>query len=113
MSRARFLIRPYASLTFGQKIRMAIFGTNLLVLLVCCSALIGIDLYTFRGKLTSDLIGQAEILASNSVAAAMFDDSNAGLDNLSSLRADPAVELGFVVTTYLDINWSMVSCRNF
>ena len=90
--------KPLESLTFRQKIRIAIFGTNLLVLLIACSSLIAIDLFTFRAKLTADLAVQAEVLAATSSAAVMFNDSNAGLGNLSALSSDAHIELACIFT---------------
>ncbi len=92
-----------AGMMFRQKIGVAIIGTNLLVLFVACSALIGIDLYTFRAKLIDDLAGQAEVLSISSAAAVMFDDAGAGEDNLAALRADTHIEVACIFTSAGDV----------
>ncbi len=77
-----------SELTFRQKIRIAIIGSNLVILLAVLSALIGIDLHTFRGQIATNLGSRADVLAANSAAAAMFNDADAERDILAALASD-------------------------
>jgi hypothetical protein len=58
-------------------------------LLLACSAFIGYDLVTFRTARVNNLSMQAQILASNTMSALVFDDPDSAGKTLSALKADP------------------------
>jgi signal transduction histidine kinase/DNA-binding response OmpR family regulator len=62
-----------------------------IALLLACSAFIGYDLVTFRAARINNLSMQAQILASNTMSALVFDDPDAAGKTLSALKADPRI----------------------
>jgi signal transduction histidine kinase/DNA-binding response OmpR family regulator len=60
-------------------------------LLLACSAFIGYDLVTFRTARVNNLSMQAQILASNTMSALVFDDPDSAGKTLSALKADPRI----------------------
>ena len=61
-------------------------------LLTACVALIGYDLVTFRAVAVSNLSTQAQIVASNSISALLFDDPQAAQNTLSALKTAPNIK---------------------
>ena len=61
-------------------------------LLTACVALIGYDLVTFRDVAVSNLSTQAQIAASNSISALLFDDPVAAQNTLSALKTAPNIK---------------------
>ncbi len=61
-------------------------------LLIACVALIGYDLVTFRAVAVSNLSTQAQIAASNSISALLFDDPKAAQNTLSALKTAPNIK---------------------
>jgi len=61
-------------------------------LLTACVAFIGYDLATFRAIEVSNLSTQAQMAASNSVSALLFDDPRAAQNTLSALKTAPNIK---------------------
>src|SRR5712692_5956926 len=61
-------------------------------LLIACVAFIGYDLATFRAIEVSNLSTQAQMVASNSVSALLFNDSRAAQNTLSALKTAPNIK---------------------
>jgi signal transduction histidine kinase/DNA-binding response OmpR family regulator len=60
-------------------------------LVLACSAFIGYDLVTFRTARVNNLSMQAQLLASNTISALIFDDPDSAVKSLSALKADSHV----------------------
>jgi signal transduction histidine kinase/CheY-like chemotaxis protein len=60
-------------------------------LVLACSAFIGYDLFTFRMARVRSLSTQAQILASNTMSALVFDDPDSAAKSLAALKADPHI----------------------
>ncbi|MGA9462042.1 MAG: histidine kinase dimerization/phospho-acceptor domain-containing protein, partial [Terracidiphilus sp.] len=60
-------------------------------LLLACSAFIGYDIVTFRTARINNLSMQAQILASNTMSALVFEDPDSAGKTLSALKADPRI----------------------
>jgi signal transduction histidine kinase/DNA-binding response OmpR family regulator len=60
-------------------------------LVLACSAFIGYDLVTFRTARVNSLSMQAQVLASNTMSALVFDDPDSAVKSLSALKADTHV----------------------
>jgi signal transduction histidine kinase/DNA-binding response OmpR family regulator len=71
-------------------------GMNMLVsgaaLLLACSAFVAYDLVTFRAVEVSNLSTQAQMAASNSISALLFDDPGAAQSTLSALKTTPNIK---------------------
>jgi signal transduction histidine kinase/DNA-binding response OmpR family regulator len=61
-------------------------------LLTACVAFVGYDLATFRAIEVSNLSTQAQMAASNSVSALLFDDPRAAQNTLSALKTAPNIK---------------------
>jgi signal transduction histidine kinase/DNA-binding response OmpR family regulator len=68
-------------------------------LLIACVALIGYDLVTFRAVAVSNLSTQAQIAASNSISALLFDDPQAAQNTLSALKTAPNIKSAGIYTS--------------
>jgi signal transduction histidine kinase/CheY-like chemotaxis protein len=68
-------------------------------LLTACMALVGYDLVTFRAVAVSNLSTQAQIAASNSISALLFDDPRAAQITLSALKAAPNIKSAGIYTS--------------
>src|SRR5579862_2832668 len=68
-------------------------------LLTACVALIGYDLVTFRAVAVSNLSTQAQIVASNSISALLFDDPQAAQNTLSPLKTAPNIKSAGIYKT--------------
>jgi signal transduction histidine kinase/CheY-like chemotaxis protein len=68
-------------------------------LLTACIALIGYDLVTFRAVEVSNLSTQAQIAASNSISALLFDDPQAAQNTLSALKTAPNIKSAGIYTS--------------
>ncbi len=89
---ARFsLIRWFGDLTIRYKLRLAIFGTSALALLIAASAIVPFQWVTARDSLQHDLKTLAEVMAANSTAAISFGDRRAAAEILAALRVRPNV----------------------
>lgn len=60
-------------------------------LLIACAAFVGYDLASFRGVVVDDLSTEAQVGASNSVTALLFNDPQAAATTLSAFKVSPAV----------------------
>jgi signal transduction histidine kinase/DNA-binding response OmpR family regulator len=60
-------------------------------LVLACAAFIGYDLVTFRQAMVRNLSTQAQIIASNSASAILFDDPQAADTTLSALKITPDI----------------------
>lgn len=60
-------------------------------LLLACAAFITFDVISFRETRMRNLSTQAQVIASNTVTALLFDDPQAANSTLSALRAAPAI----------------------
>jgi signal transduction histidine kinase/DNA-binding response OmpR family regulator len=67
--------------------------------LTACLALIGYDLVTFRAVAVSNLSTQAQIAASNSISALLFDDPQAAQNTLSALKTAPNIKSAGIYTS--------------
>ncbi len=65
-------------------------------LLMACLAFIGYDLVTFKETAVHNLSTQAQIVASNSVSAILFNDSQSANHTLSALKNNPDILLAVV-----------------
>jgi signal transduction histidine kinase/DNA-binding response OmpR family regulator len=68
-------------------------------LLTACVALVGCDLMTFRAVAVSNLSTQAQIAASNSISALLFDDPRAAQNTLSGLKTAPNIKSAGIYTS--------------
>jgi signal transduction histidine kinase len=80
----------------AKSISAKITWMNMLVsgaaLLLATSAFFGYDQVTFRQALVHALSAQAQIIASNSVSAIVFNDPQAAQNTLSALKSSPNIE---------------------
>jgi signal transduction histidine kinase/DNA-binding response OmpR family regulator len=60
-------------------------------LVLACSSFIAYDLFTFRMARVRSLSTQAQILASNTISAVIFDDPDSAAKSLAALKADPHI----------------------
>src|SRR5216683_8085783 len=70
------------------RMNMLVSGT---ALVLACVVLFSYDLVTFRQTIARQLSIQAQIIASNSVSALVFDDPEAARSTLSALKASPNI----------------------
>ena len=61
-------------------------------LLLACSAFVAYDLVTFHAAEVSNLSTQAQMAASNSISALLFDDPDAAQNTLSALKTTPNIK---------------------
>jgi signal transduction histidine kinase/DNA-binding response OmpR family regulator len=76
-----------AKLTIKRKLMLIAMVTSSLALLLASAGFVVYDLTSFRTRLNHDLTTQAEIIASNSMAALAFQDEPTTREILSALRA--------------------------
>lgn len=60
-------------------------------LVMAFAGFITYDAFTYRKRLVYDLSIQAQIIASNSTAALLFDDPNAAQNTIAALAVSPTV----------------------
>jgi signal transduction histidine kinase len=70
--------------------RMNMLVSGAALLLACC-AFVAYDVMTFRESMVRSLSIQAQIIASNSLTALVFDDPESAANTLSALRASPNI----------------------
>ncbi len=79
----------------NQKLARNVTLINLLVsaaaLSLACAAFVGYDQISFRRGMVNELSVRAQIIASNSVSALLFNDAASARSTLSALRASPDV----------------------
>jgi len=61
-------------------------------LLLACSAFVAYDVVTFHAAEVSNLSTQAQMAASNSISALLFDDPDAAQNTLSALKTTPNIK---------------------
>jgi signal transduction histidine kinase len=74
---------------------MLVSGT---ALLLACLAFLTYDQFTFRQSLVHTLSAQAEIIASNSVSALLFNDPQSASNTLSALKGSPSITSAGIFT---------------
>jgi signal transduction histidine kinase len=67
-------------------------------LLLACAAFFTYDQITFRDGLVRTLSAQAQIIASNSVSAILFNDPRSASDTLSALKGSPNIATAGILT---------------
>ncbi len=82
----------FRSMPIRRKLRVIVVFTTVFALLLAGVAIIGADSILFYRSLQRDLRTIAQIIGDNSTGALAFDDSKAGMDALSALRARTHVE---------------------
>ena len=80
----------------GKLMRMTLLVSGTALLLAYISFL-GYDLYTFRQNLINALETEADIIGANSVAALLFNDSQAAETTLSALQSSPQIRSAIIV----------------
>jgi signal transduction histidine kinase len=80
----------------GKLMRMTLLVSGTALLLAYISFL-GYDLYTFRQNLINALATEADIIGANSVAALLFNDSQAAETTLSALQSSPQIRSAIIV----------------
>jgi signal transduction histidine kinase len=84
-------MRRFADLPVRRKLMAIVMLASGGALLAANAGLFIADLVRFRSDLERDLLSLAEIVAANSTAALVFDDSRAAAETLGALRARPVV----------------------
>ena len=75
------------SLSIRAKIVLITMATSSLALLLASVGFVVYDLFSFRSRMSQDLITQADIIGSNSTVALAFQDERAVSETLAALRA--------------------------
>jgi signal transduction histidine kinase len=85
----------------GNSISAKLMGMNVLVaaiaLSLACASFLLFDAFSFRENLTNSLQTEAQILASNSVSALLFNDADSATSTLSALHNAPSVLSAVIV----------------
>ncbi len=87
-----YLIPVVKNETIQKKLIRIIMASSLVALLLACAAFMGFDLIMFKKIKTRELMMTADLIAENSIAAIEFDDSETGLQIISTLKANPSIE---------------------
>lgn len=96
-------MRLFANIPIKRKLTWIIMIVSLTSLAVACLALGIYDRESFRKKLARDISIVAEIIAENSRASLDFDDPDAALQLLASLRAEQDVEQAIIVNAQSEV----------
>src|ERR1700688_911343 len=89
----------FADYSISKKLTWMNMLVSGVALLTACVALIGYDLVTFRDVAVSNLSTQAQIAASNSISALLFDDPVAAQNTLSALKTAPNIKSAGIYTS--------------
>lgn len=89
-------MQAFRNLSVKWKLTWIIMFASATPLLLCCAAIIGYEILTFRSSMVSDLSSQAEIIGSNNLGNLSFqalgiDTRDDAEKTLNTLRADPHI----------------------
>ncbi|MEK6371389.1 MAG: ATP-binding protein [Acidobacteriota bacterium] len=91
-------MRSIRTLPIRQKVNAVIMLTTACALVLACGAFIVYDSISLRRSEINDLEMLAAVVAAKSAAAVMFTDVEAATEILSSVRADPSIVAGAILT---------------
>jgi signal transduction histidine kinase len=73
-----------------QIVSLSIFASST-SLLLACAAFLAYEVISFRTAMVRNLATHAQVIASNSTAAVLFQDAKSAAETLSALRAEPHI----------------------
>ncbi|MGH7821750.1 MAG: histidine kinase dimerization/phospho-acceptor domain-containing protein, partial [Candidatus Binatia bacterium] len=79
---------PFRDLSIRSKLSVLSMTASSTALLLACAAFVSYDVVTFRELTARRLVSQAEVVATNSASALLFDDEEAARKTLEALRAE-------------------------
>lgn len=82
---------PFRDASIRRKLLIVVMATTGVALLIACGAFVGYETVRSREALVEKARTLADIVATNSAAALLFDDASAARETLSALAADPEV----------------------
>jgi signal transduction histidine kinase/ActR/RegA family two-component response regulator len=87
-----------AKYSVRKKLMLVVLATTLVALLLTSGAMVIYELRNYHETRVNDLLSQAELVGRASAPALAFDDPKAAQENLSLLRATPAISAAAIYT---------------
>ena len=91
-------MRRFRDISIKRKLVLIIMLTTAASLLLACSTIVVEELRAFRRDMVRDLSTQADIVASGSSAALLFNDPKAATETVAALRAKPSIVAARIYT---------------
>ncbi len=85
------MLRKLKDASIRKKLMVINTITTLVTVVFATSAILWVEIVTFRQKMVDDLSTLGGIIGANSTAAVLFNDSAAAKETLSSLKAEPNI----------------------
>jgi signal transduction histidine kinase/CheY-like chemotaxis protein len=82
---------PLANVSLGRKLTLVTMTTTVIVLVLACVSVLGVEFASYRNKLDRDTAILADVVGANCTAALSFSDKSAALEALRALRANQHV----------------------
>jgi len=86
-------MRRLRDLSIRRKLTMIIMLATSVALLLACASLVSYEYVANRREMTQSIATLADIIGLNSTAALAFNDTDAAVETLGALRADPNIVL--------------------
>ena len=99
-------MKAFRDRSIRQKLTMIMMLTSWAALLLACGAFLSYELVTFRSETVRGMTSLAQVIAANSEAALLFDDSAAAEENLAALASEQ-----HVVAAYIYLNDGRIFAR--
>lgn len=93
----------YRNMRFASKLQLHLVITSSLALLTAMVIIITSNFFQYRQSLVNNLLAQADVMSTHSIAALQFNDPDVGAETLRSLAAVPGVASANLVLVNGDI----------